>query len=98
MASNSNSRQENYTSQAARNIGAIQRHFSGTVVGSLQNTSSSGNNAQGFVGASSGVLSRPRVVADGDGVSLKGALSVSRSTSQSYGTSGIISPMQSKYY
>ena len=48
MASNSNLRQENYTSQAARNIGAIQRHFSGTVVGFLQNTSSSGSNAQGL--------------------------------------------------
>lgn len=90
MANIDHSKQENYSSKAARNIGAIQRPFSGT------NTSSLGHNAQGFIRGSSDALNRPRVVADGDGVFHTGALVPSRSTGQSYGTSGIISPMQSK--
>ncbi|XP_074616900.1 E3 ubiquitin-protein ligase RNF31-like isoform X2 [Acropora palmata] len=94
MANIDHSRQENYSSKAARNIGAIQRPFSGTVIGSLQNASSPGRNAQGFIGGSSDALNRPRVIADGDGVFHEGALVSSRSTAHSYGTSGIISPMQ----
>lgn len=98
MANIDHSRQEDYSSKVARNIGAVQRPFSGTVIGSLQNASSPGHNAQGFIGGSSGALNRPRVIADGDGVFHEGALVSSRSTAHSYGTSGIISPMESKKY